>query len=112
MLQAIKRVQYQVYYSPRVDETIIQGRSYWGGGGGGRGYIVHPPSIFELNKFQQVQFKTSGILLFTGVQKLYGPEVLPCMQQFLDNLPRCFSFSNNIGEIDHSTLNLLKMSDT
>ena len=34
MLQAIKRVQYQVYYSPRVDETIIQGRSYWGGGAG------------------------------------------------------------------------------
>ena len=32
-----------------------------------------PTSISEPNKVQQFQFQTPGILLFTGVQKLYGP---------------------------------------
>ena len=50
-----------------------------------------PPLIsnFEPNKVQQFLFQTSGILLLTGLQKLYGPEIsrfLPCMLQFLDNL--------------------------
>ena len=29
----------------------------------------------EPNKVQKFQFQTSGILLFTNVQKLYGPEM-------------------------------------
>ena len=35
------------------------------------------------------QFQTSGILLFTGVQKLYGPKIpqfLPCLLQILEKL--------------------------
>ena len=36
-----------------------------------------PPltSISELNKVQQFQFQTSGILFFTGVKKLYAAEI-------------------------------------
>ena len=74
-----------------------------------------PTSISELNKVQQFHFQKSGILLFTGIQKLYGPEIsrfLPCMLQFLDNLRRLFIFSNYIGKIGHFTLDLLKRSDT
>ena len=49
------------------------------------------------------QFQTSGILLFTGAQKIYRPEIsrfLPCMLHFLDNLRRFFIFSNCIREKD------------
>ena len=51
--------------------------------------MVPPTSISERKKVQQFLFETSGILLLTGVQKLYGPDIssfLPCMLQFLDNL--------------------------
>ena len=54
-------------------------------------------------------------LLFTGVQKSYGPEIsrfLPCMLQVLENLRQLFIFSNYIAEIDQFTLDLLKRSDT
>ena len=34
-----------------------------------------PTSIFVPKKVQQFPFQTSGILLLTGVQKLYGPEI-------------------------------------
>ena len=70
-------------------------------------------SISEPNKVQKFQFQTSAILLFTDVQKLYGPEfsqALPCILQYLDNLLRIFS--NYLGEIDHFKLDLLKRSDT
>ena len=49
----------------------------------------HGPPLQFLK--QQFQFQTSGILLFAGVKKLFGPEIsrfLPCMLQFSDNLPR------------------------
>ena len=61
--------------------------------GGEQEGIPPPPipstSISQPNKVQQFQFQTSEILLFTGIQKSYGPEIpgfLPCMLQFLDNL--------------------------
>ena len=78
---------------------------------------VHGPttSISEPNKVQQFQFQTSGMLLFTGIQKLYGTETsrfLPCMLHFLDNLRQPFIFSNYIGEVDHFTLDLQKRSNT
>ena len=69
----------------------------------------------EPNKVQQFPFQISGILLLTGVQKLYGPEIslfLPCMLQFLDNLWRLFIFSNYILEIDHFKSDLLRRFDT
>ena len=80
-------------------------------GPGGHG---PPTSSFEPKKVQQFQFQTSGALLYTGVQKLYEPEIsrfLLHIVQFLDNLQRLFIFSNNIGEINHFTLDLLKRSD-
>ena len=54
-------------------------------------------SISKPNKVQKFQFQTSGILLFTDVQKLYGPEIsefLPYMLQFWGNLWWLFTFSN------------------
>ena len=33
-------------------------------------------SISEPNKVQQFQFQTVSVILFTGVQKLYGPNIL------------------------------------
>ena len=74
-----------------------------------------PTSVSEPNKVQKFQFQTSGILLFTDVQKLYGPDILqflPCMLQLLDNLWRLFIFSNYRGKIDHFTLNVLNRFDT
>ena len=47
-----------------------------------------PTSISKLDKAQQFQFQTSGIILFMGVQKLHGPDIsriLQCMLQFLDS---------------------------
>ena len=74
-----------------------------------------PTSIPEPNKSQKFHFHTSGILHFTDVQKLFGPEIsqfLPGMLQCLDNLWRLFIFSNYyIREIDHFTLDLLERSD-
>ena len=49
----------------------------WKAGGRGSGAGDPWPStlISEPNKVQQSQFQTPGILLFTGVQKLYEPEI-------------------------------------
>ena len=63
----------------RTTETY-KGVATKGGGGGGEDKVGArgpwpPTSISEPNKVQQFQFQTSGILLFTGVQKLYGPEI-------------------------------------
>ena len=74
-----------------------------------------PSSFFKPNKVQQFQFQISGILLSTGVQKLYEPEIsrlLPCILHFLDNLRRRFILSNYIDEIDHFALDLLKKLET
>ena len=52
-------------------------------------------SISEPIKVQQFQFITSRVLLFTGVQQLYGSEIarfLSIMLQFLDNLRQLFIF--------------------
>ena len=80
-----------------------QGCSHWGS----KGDHGLPTSISEPKKVQQFQFQTSGMLLFTGVQKLYGPEIswfLSCMLQFLANLRWLFIICNYIGETDHFTL--------
>ena len=48
----------------------------WDGRGtGGQGDHGSPTPISEPNKAQQIEFQTSGILLFTSVQKLYEPEI-------------------------------------
>ena len=86
--------------------------SHWRKGAG----RPQPPSpsptlISKPKKFQQFQFQTSGILLFTVVQKLYEHEIsefLPCMSQGLDNLRQLLFFSNYVGKIDHFMLDLLK----
>ena len=50
----------------------------------------YPPLQFpNQTRSNSFSFNTSEILLFTGIQKSYGPEIpgfLPCMLQFLDNL--------------------------
>ena len=51
--------------------TLYQVRSQCRGQGGS----WPPTSISEPNKVEQIQFQTSGTLLFTGVQKLYEPEI-------------------------------------
>ena len=68
---------------------MCSGVSIGGRGSGGLGGLWPPTSIFKPSKVQQFQFQMSGIQLFIGVQKLYGPEIsrlLQCMLQFLDNL--------------------------
>ena len=98
----------------------VQGRSHWKAGG-----HVYPPSpnptptsIFEPNKVQQpFQFKTSGILPFTGVQKLYGPKIsrlLPSMLQYgVWTICGGFSFfPNYTGDIDQFTWVIQKRSDS
>ena len=60
-----------------------QGCGHWAG----QGAYSHPPLQFLNNTF--------SLLLFTGVQKLYRPEMsrfLICMLQFLDNLRQLFIF--------------------
>ena len=60
------------------------------------------------------KFQMSGLLLFTGVQKLYRPEIsrfLPCVLPVLPNLRELLIFSNYIGETDHFMLDILKRSD-
>ena len=52
-----------------------QARGIVNGGPGCHQPPTHPTSISELNKVQKFQFQISGILLFLGVQKLYGPEI-------------------------------------
>ena len=71
--------------------TSFQWHTPWGSQGAGHSpnYTHTHTSIFEPNKIQNFQFQTSGILSFTNVQKLYGPEIsqfLSCILQFLDNL--------------------------
>ena len=92
-------------------QKVTQGCSHLGGQGG------HGPltSNSEQNKVQQFPFQTSGILLLTSVQKLYGQKIsrfLPCMLHFLDDSWCLFIFSNYIWEIDHFTLDLFRRFDT
>ena len=67
----------------------VQGRSHWRWGGGREaGDYVHPPtptSSSKPTKVQQFPFQTSGILLLTGVQKLYD-------QKFHDFYHVCYIF--------------------
>ena len=87
-----------------------QGRSHWGGQG------AMPPLFHsQTKKGPTVSVSNIRDLLFTGVQKSYGPEIsrfLPCMQQVLDNLRQLFIFSDYTAEIGQFTLDLLKRSDT
>ena len=102
-----------------ISDTDIMGVATEGGQGG----HGSPNSISKPNKVQQFQLQTSEILLFTGSQKLYVPEILrflPCILQFLNNLRQLFNFSNHIRgnralfagpseKLWHLTLNLLKI---
>ena len=57
-----------------------QGRSHWGEHGDHTSTL----QFLKQEKVQQFQFQTSKILLLTGAQKLYGPEIpqfLTCMPQ-------------------------------
>ena len=87
----------------QLKRDLIQGRSHCEGGVGewlGCHAPTVPPlpnSISERNSFQKFQFQTSEILLLTGAQKLYEPEISrfsPCMLQVLDNIRRLLIFSN------------------
>ena len=54
-------------------------------------------------------------LLFTGVQKLYRPEISrfsPCRLQFLDNIQQLLTFFIYRAEIDYFSLDFLKRSET
>ena len=76
-----------------------QGHSHWGERVAGGPWPL--TSVFKPRKVHKFQFRTSGILLFTDVQKLYGPENsqhLLCMLQFLDNLWRLFIFLTTLGK--------------
>ena len=66
-------------------------------------------SIFEPNKVHKFQFQTLGILLFTHLQKLYGPKLCYNFRTIYGGLS---FYSNHTGEIVYSMLDLLKMSDT
>ena len=93
------------------------------GGGGGQGRHGCPTSISEPNKVQQFHFRTSGILLFTGVQKLYEPEIsgfLPHYANIFGQFMAAFHFflarggnrSLQVGpsvKVRYLTLNLLKI---
>ena len=60
-----------------------------------------------------IYVQTPEILLFMGVQKIYGPEIsrfLLYMLQFLDD--SLTFFSNYKREVDHFMLGLVKRSDT
>ena len=48
-----------------VMKFVIQGRGHW--------RAMAPTSTSKPKKVQQFQFQTPEILLFMGVQKLYGP---------------------------------------
>ena len=88
----------------------------WKAGGKGSGAGDPWPStlISEPNKVQQSQFQTPGILLFTGVQKLYEPEFhnfcRVCYKFW--TIYGSFTFFMFIGEIDHFSLDLLKRSNS
>ena len=50
---------------------MLQGHSLWVAQ-----WVHGPPTLITgPNKVQQFQLQTSGILLFTGVQKLKGPKI-------------------------------------
>ena len=79
---------------------IYKGRSHCGDIYEGRSHCGYRG---ETKQVQQFQFQTLKILLFTlftGAQKLCGPEISrfsPYMLQFLDNIQWLLIFSNNIG---------------
>ena len=100
--------------------SYLQRRSHWADQEG-HALTTRPPrpthTHFNLctRKVQQFQFQTSEGLLFTGAQKLYGPYISrfsPFMLQFLDNIQWLLIFSKCTGEIDHFSLQFLKLSDT
>ena len=71
----------------------------------GRIKVPSPTSISKPNKVHQFQFQISKILLFMGVSKIQGPEILrflPCMLQFLDNFLWFFIFCKYIRNINTS----------
>ena len=114
----IIRTYFRHYLLVKIWSMITTGISTGGGeDGGGQG--GHPSNwISEPNRVQQFQFQTSGMLLFMGVQTLYGPEILS-MLQFLGNFRTSFHFfylhkgSTSLhvassGKVQYLTLDLLK----
>ena len=85
----IIRTYFRHYLLVKIWSIITTGIST----GGGEGVAGRHPSnwISEPNKVQQFQFQTSGMLLFVGVQKLCGPEILS-MLQFSGNFRTSFHF--------------------
>ena len=80
------KITYKISHSFGCNDKYLIYRGVATGGPGGP--WPHTP-ISKPKKVQQFQFQTSGILSFTVVQKLCGPEIsrfLPCMLQILDNL--------------------------
>ena len=64
-----------------------------GGTRGPRGRVPLPHFNFRKKQGPKFQFQTSRILIFTGVQELYGSKIsqfLSCMLQFSDNLRHLF----------------------
>ena len=63
------------------DLFMYQGRSHCGG------HWDHTPTLQFLRqeKVQQFQFQTSKILLLTGAQKLYGPEIPQFLTRMLQS---------------------------
>ena len=112
----IIRTYFRHYLLVKIWSMITTGISTGGGEGGQGG---HPSNwISEPNTVQQFQFQTSGMLLFMGVQTLYGPEILS-MLQFLGNFRTSFHFfylhkgSTSLhvapsGNVQYLTLDLLK----
>ena len=78
------------FFSARVRGIATGGR----GEGAAEGHCPST-SISELNNVQQFQFQISKILVFTSIQKLFGPEIslfLPCLLPLLDNSQEHFIF--------------------
>lgn len=71
----------------------------------------------DFGRFKQglnVSFSKTIYIAFYGCYKSYVPKMsqfVSCMLQLLHNLRRVFIFPNNIREINHFTLHLLKRSD-
>ena len=99
--------------------NLFRGVANGGDGGGGWGGAARgtmpprPTSTSEPKQVQQFQFQPSEILFFMGVQKFHGfHRVCYNSWTIYGSFHFHLIFSNYIREIDHSTLDLLKRSDT
>ena len=73
---------------------------------------MHASPLFNFGTKQGPTVSVPNIkdIALYGCSEIYKPEIsrfLLCMLQFLDNLRWLFIFFKDIGEIDHSTLDLV-----